>query len=230
MSDPAFRNQRTRFKNYSPPYADKVSFDPECPKEGVHPRGGVPSRKNERVVSFWTKGEYAAITLFEATPAILSYRERPERLRMRRGPKWYAYTPHFEVRTASGVSYVELSAAGKPVTERQHLIGAMAFAALASRGISFVELPHYRVRANPRFNDALTLMRYLSVQPGSARVIRATDALADGPETIAAVEERSGVSHGHLFAMLRTGTLEFREHGPIGLSTRIAIATGRAKK
>jgi hypothetical protein len=229
MSTSAFRNQRTRFRNYSPPYADKVTFDRDHPLEGVRPRGGVPSRKNGRLVDFWTKGEYAAITLFESTPGILSYRERPERLRMRRGPRWYTYTPHFEVRTAGGVYYVELSAAGAPVTGSQQLIGSMAFAALTARGIGFVELAHYRVRANPRFNDALTLMRYLSVKPGTERMIRATDALAGGPDTIAGVEKRSGVSHGYLFAMLRTGTLEFRENGPIGLSTRIAVATGRAK-
>jgi hypothetical protein len=92
-----FRNQRVRFKNYSPPYGVKVLFDPERPSEGTKPRGGVPSRKNGRVVRFWTPGELDAIVLFEASSAVLAYEERPELLHFRDGPRWYGYVPHFRV-------------------------------------------------------------------------------------------------------------------------------------
>lgn len=228
MSAQAFRNQRAGFRNYSPPYADKVDFDPARPKEGVPPRGGVPIRKNGRTVPFWTKGELAAIFLFEATPAIDDFAARPERLRFRSGPNWLTYTPHFSVRVNQRTFIVELSAAGCPVTSRQSAVASFAHASFAARGIGFVELSHAVVRAKPRFTDALKLMRYLSVVPGEADVIRATDALAAGPLPFSETMDRSGLGQGQLLALVRTRRIMMASGGPISPDTRLVLPGGRS--
>ena len=220
----AFRNQRSRFYNYSPPYGDKVVFDNAVPGEGTAPRGGLPSRKNGRVVGFWDMHEYAALVLFEATPGIRTYEERPERLKFRDGPRWLFYVPHFLVSLASGPAIVELSSSGAPVTPRQQAIAFAAQAHYASRGIRFVEIAHSVIRAKPRAADAHVIMRYLSVTPSATDLQLASDALSGGPATVAQVEQASGVSHGRLFAMVRLGDLETAGPGPVGLSSMIARA------
>jgi hypothetical protein len=229
MKKPAFRNQRVRFRNYSPPYADKVTFDPATPSIGVRPRGGVPSRKNGRVISFWTPGEYAAIVLFEAFQDILSYEERPERVMLRDGPSWFTYVPHFVIRTASGSAIVELSAQGGPRTDRQARVAELARGHYAAKRVGFVELPHFAVRAKPRATGALRLMRYLSVTPSTAEVLRASDVLSLGTQTIAEVETRSEVSHGRLLAMLRTGVIRAAAPGPIDLDLPVSLTSGEAR-
>lgn len=223
MNATPFRNQRTRFRNYSPPYAEKVVYDPDRPQVGVSPRGGVPSRKNGRTVFFWTRAEMAAIFLFEATPGIEGFTERPEHFRFRVGANWLTYTPHFEVQVGGRRFTVELSATGAPVTARQTAVAACAHAYLSSKGIGFVELSHTIVRAKPRFTDALKLMRYLSVTPDECDVIRATDALAAGPLPISRVTERSGIGQGQLLAMVRTRRVALAENRPISPDTNLAL-------
>ena len=229
MTKSSFRNQRVRFRNYSPPYADKVTFDPATPGVGVRPRGGVPSRKNGRVVSFWTPGEYAAIVLFEAFPEILSYEERPERLMLRDGPSWFTYVPHFIVNVARGPAIVELSAQGAPRTERQARVAELARGHYAGKGVHFVELPHFAVRAKPRATDALTLMRYLSVKPSTAELLRASDILSLGTQTIGEVAARSVVSQGRLLAMLRTGDIRAAAPGRVNAALPVSLPIGEIR-
>ena len=219
----AFRNQRTRFHNYSPPYGDKVVYDPAFPSVGTPPRGGLASRKNGRVVGFWDMREYAAVVLFEATPAILSFEERPERLKFRDGPSWLFYVPHFIVHRTSGPAIVELSASGRAITERQQAVAWAAKAHYASRGIRFVEIAHTVIRAKPRATAAHAIMRYLSVTPSSTDVQLVYDALSKGPATVARVEDASGVSHGRLLAMVRLGELELLGNGPVGFDSMLAL-------
>ena len=219
-----FRNQRTRFHNYSPPYGDKAVFDSSVQDGGTAPRGGSFSRKNGRVVDFWDMREHAALVLFEATPAILGYEERPERLKFRDGPSWLFYVPHFIVHRASGPAIVELSASGRAVTARQQAVAWAAKAHYASVGVRFVEIAHSVIRANPRAADAHAIMRYRSVNPSATDVQLAYDALSGGPATVARVEEASGVSHGRLLAMVRLGELEIVGSGPVGRGSTIARA------
>ena len=219
-----FRNQRARFHNYSPPYGDKAVFNPNAPDVGTPPRGGFASRKNGRVVGFWDMREYAALVLFEATPAILGFEERPERLKFRDGPSWLFYVPHFIVHRANGPAIIELSASGHAVTERQQAVACAAKAHYASRAIRFVEIAHTAIRGNPRAADAHAIMRYRSVNPSATDVQLAYDALSGGPATVARVEEASGVSHGRLLAMVRLGELEIVGSGPVGRGSTIARA------
>jgi hypothetical protein len=228
MTKPSFRNQRVRFRNYSPPYGDKVTFDPATPSVGVRPRGGVPSRKNGRVVSFWTPGEYAAIVLFEAFSNIRSYEERPERLMLRDGPSWFRYVPHFLVNLGNGPVIVELSSLGAPKSGRQACVAKLARGHYANRGIRFVEMPHFAIRAKPRATDALTLMRYLSVEPNTGDLLRTADILGSGTKTIAEVEALSGVSRGRLLAMLRTGAIRSVAPGRVDGHLVVSLPVGEA--
>ena len=221
-----FRNQRVRFKNYSPPYGEKVLFDPECPSEGVRPRGGVPSRKNGRAMRFWTPGERDAIILFEASSAVLAYEERPELLRFRDGPHWYRYVPHFRVTLAKTTVYVELSAVGAPSTPRQEMVAEFMRSHCAAIGARFVELPHRTVRGALRRLDALLLVRPLFRVVSEADILRAQDAVADGASTVDEVEALSGVQHLRLFAMVRSGELELDGPGPVSGGSRIRRGFG----
>ena len=223
MDEKAFRNQRVRFRNHSPPYGDKVTWDPDSPGQGVRPRGAVPSRKNGRTVNFWTTQEYDAIVLFEASPDVAEYEERPARLLFRDGPRWYAYVPHFQVALESGRRVVvELSATGKPVTPRQDLVAEMVRGHLAAQGIRFVELPHWVMRARPRAADARKLLRPLLRQPSDLEVMKAIDVVAAAPAPLAEVEERSGIAAPLLLAMVRSGSLVMQGRGPIGPGTLLS--------
>ena len=222
-----FRNQRVRFKNYSPPYGEKVLFDPECPSEGVRPRGGVPSRKNGRAVRFWTSGERDAIILFEASSTILAYEERPELLRFRDGPHWYRYVPHFRVTLAKTTVYVELSAAGTPSTPRQELVAEFMRSHCAAIGVRFVELPHRTIRAASHRLGALLLVRPLFRAVSEADILRVQDAVAGGASTIDEVEAVSGVPHLRLFAMVRSGELELDRSSPVSGGSRVRRALGK---
>lgn len=124
----AFRNQRTRFHNPSPPYGEKT-LD--------HPRWLFPSRKLGRQVMCWTKGEYRAVVAFEtASPTVVrSYEERPELVMLRDGPDWYRYTPSFMVDLRSGPIIVELSTLGAPKSQRQLILANLAYDHFAQRGI-----------------------------------------------------------------------------------------------
>ena len=214
-----FRNQRTRFRNYSPPYGDKAVYDRFYPSAGVPPRGGFPSRRNGRLVDFWDPREYAAIILFETAPGIRAYEERPERLQLRDGPSWHFYVPHFRLETDRGPVVVELSASGAPATPQQEIVADMARAHYATRGTRFVGISHTVIKEKSRAADAHALLRYLSVQPSESDAILAADALADGCVTVADVQRKSGVSHGRLLALVRSGELAISGRGPVGQSS-----------
>ena len=223
-----FRNQRTRFRNYSPPYGDKAVYDRFFLSEGVRPRGGFPSRRNGRLVDFWDPREYAAIILFETAPCIRAYEERPERLQLRDGPSWYFYVPHFRLETDQGPVVVELSASGAPANLRQEIVADMARAHYATRGIRFVGISHTVIKEKSRAADAHALLRYLSVQPSGSDAILASDALADGGVTVADVQRMSDVSHGRLLALVRSGELAIAGRGPVGQSSALARPGFRA--
>lgn len=225
MSQSAFRNQRPGFRNYSPPYGDKATFDPKTPSEGVRPRGRFPSRKNGRAVGFWTMPEFRAIALLEAFPTIVSYEERPERVQFRDGGSWLAYVPHFAVRLADGDAIVELSTDGAPRNVRQAAVAGMARDHHAVRGVRYVELSHDVVRARPRWTEALTLMRYLSVEPTEMDVLTVKDILDHGPSAVRDVERTTGVGHARLFAMVRLGFVGMARPGPLSQSTVLMPGT-----
>ena len=217
-----FRNQRTRFHNYSPPYGDKVVYDRFSPFEGVRPRGGFPSRRNGRLVDFWDPREYAAIILFETAPGIRVYEERPERLKLRDGPSWYFYVPHFRIETDLGPVVVELSADGTPATPKQEIVADLARAHYETRGIRLVGISHSVIKQKARADDAHALLRYLSVMPTGPDAILASDALASGTATVAEVQRASGVSHGRLLALVRSGELAIVSKGPVGQASVLA--------
>ncbi len=164
----AFRNQRVRFRNPSPPYAEKTL---------EHPRWFFPSRKTGRQVLCWTVGEYRAAVAFEtASPTLIeAYEERPELVVLRDGPDLYRYVPSFSVVTRDGETVVELSAGGAPGTPRQALIARLAQAHFARRGVHYAQIPHGMLRAQPRAGAAGLLVRYLSVVPTAAEVMQARD-------------------------------------------------------
>lgn len=220
MSKTAFRNQRPRFRNYSPPYGDKKTWDADT-RIGVPPRGGAPSPKNGRVVAFWTIHEYRAFVLLEACPEVLDFEERPERVAFRDGPRWYSYVPHFRVALDGAAAILELSAEGEPRTPRQMLVADFARAHYARRGIRFIELAHRAVRAQPRFTDALRLTRLLLRPLGNIELLKAKDAVANGPVPLAAAEEATGISRPRLLAMVRTGALALAGPGPITGATLV---------
>jgi hypothetical protein len=215
-TDKPFRNQRSRFHNYSPPYGDKATYNRAEPSEGIAPRGGFPSRRNNRLIDFWDKREYAAIVLFEATHGIRAYEERPERLKLRNGPSWFFYVPHFWIQTDRGQVIVELSANGAPATARQEIVAELARAHYARQGTRYVEISNRTIGTKSRAADAHALLHYLSVQPSKHDAILASDALAVGPATVNEVEAASGVSHGRLLALVRQGKLVILGEGPIG--------------
>lgn len=199
MTNQPFRNQPVRFRNLSPPYANK-SLD--------NPRGYFPSRKNSRQIAFWDLRELNFITLAESSAAILSYEERPELIQMRAGAAWFDYVPHFRVVLPSGPVFVELSHAGKPSTPKQTTVATLARAKFKADRHRFVELSHAEVRARPLLSNATLLTRYLSTEVQEEQMLHARDVLARGPARVRDVEVASGVSHARLFAMARRGDLK----------------------
>nr|WP_294524585.1 hypothetical protein [uncultured Rhodopila sp.] len=219
----AFRNQRDRYPNLAAPYDNKPTFDPDDPDDGTPPRGGMPSVKTGRTVGFWDLREHAAIVLFETTPEVLWYEERPERIRFRDDTEWLTYVPSFSVRTEGGYSMVELSTCGKPRGVREQTVAEFARAYYAARGIRYVELSHALVAAVPRATRAYGILRYLSVKVPDADVLKATDVLLRGPAPIDHVEREAGVSHQRLIAMACRGILRLHGDGPVRRDTVIGL-------
>jgi hypothetical protein len=215
MSQKAFVNQRPRYQNLSPPYAEK-SLD--------NPRGYFPSRKNSRQIAFWNMREYNFIVLAESSAAILAYEERPDLLQMRAGPAWYRYVPHFRVDLQSGPVYVELSHRGKPSTHRQQVVATLARAQFRADRKRFVELSHADVRSKPRLSNASLLTRYLSMEVSDEQALHARDVLARGPAPMREVEAASGVSHGRLLHMALGGGLALNTRDAITRETLISLS------
>ena len=209
-----FRNQRTRFHNYSPPYAEKTLDNP---------RGYFPSRKNGRKVSFWDLRELKFITLAEASPSILSYEERPELVTMRHGPSWYRYVPHFLVVMRSGPAFVELSHSGKPATVRQERVATLARAKFAVDRHRFVELSHAEVRPRPGQANPGLLVRYLSTAVTEEQSLQVRDVLAGGGATIRDVEAASGASMARILSMVLAGDLEMTGCDAITRDSVVAV-------
>jgi len=214
MSKPPFRNQRARFRNLSPPYAEKTLDNP---------RGYFPSRKNGRQILFWDLRELKFIGLLEASSVIVGFEERSELLEMRCGPSWYRFVPHFRVMLPGGPVFVELSHHGKPSTGKQEAVAALARAKFAVDRQPFAEISHAEVRALPRQKNAALLIRYLSTTVSERQELQARDVLAGGPAPMRDVEAASDVSHAHLLAMVRRGDLGLATREPITRESRISL-------
>ena len=215
MTKQPFRNQRVRFRNLSPPYANK-SLE--------NPRGLFPSRKNSRQIAFWDLRELNFIMLAESDVGILSYEERPELIQMRAGPAWFHYVPHFRVVLESGPVFVELSHKGKPSTPAQLAVATLARALFKANRHPFVELSHSVVRACPRLSNAKVLVRYLSTSVQEMQALHARDVLALGPAPVHHVEAASGVSHARLFAMVLRGDLKLVTRDAFSRDSWIALS------
>jgi len=212
----AFRNQRNRFRNPSPPYGEKTL---------ERPRWLFPSRKLGRQVLCWTAGEFRAVVAFEtASPAVIrSYEERPELVQLRDGADWYRYTPSFMVILRSGPVVVELSALGAPKNRRQVTVANLAYDHFARRGIRYVEIAHSKLHAQPRAKGADLLVRYLATITTPMEVLQARDVLTETPASIARVEMAAGIRRERLIAMVQRGELELIGSPPFTMESFLAI-------
>lgn len=216
----AFRNQRPQYWRLTSPYADK-------PVDNA--RGLFPSRKCECQIHFWSWQELNFIKLAEATPAVVRYEARPERIMLRDGPDWFAYVPSFAVHLGGRSVTVELSHLGRPLGSRKEHVARLARGHYRSQNIGFAEIAHTVVRARTRMHNANLLMRYLSVMPHEGDLIRVHDVLWNGPRSITDVAEQSGVSSGRLLAMVRMGELAVVKPGAVTPATLVSMPGARGK-
>ncbi len=117
-------------------------------------RGKFPSRKNGRMVHHEGMLELAAVYLFEASPAIDSYREQPKQITYPDGDRVRKYTPDFELILKDGsIVWVEV----KPLSSQahddvKHKLKQVAMH-MSRSGITYVVLDDHVLRQEPRLSN-----------------------------------------------------------------------------
>jgi hypothetical protein len=215
----------------TPPNGRRIS-----PSGGIV-RGKFPSRKNARMVHHRGLLELDAIYLFETSPLIANFQERPGALSYPHGARLRRYTPAFELLLRSGETImVEVMYADglKEAPRRERLDHIESH--LRRLGVNFAVLTDDVVRLEPRLSTLKGIYR-LALQrqaldpqthrgpPSAAAAAVATASIAAClPAPLDALPPLLAPTGINAFSLLLGGFLRCSLDAPVGPSTTVHLS------
>jgi len=198
-------------------------------RRGVSPSGGIvrgkfPSRKNARMVYHDGLLTLDAMYLFETSPLIRAYREKPLSIRYPDGARLRRYTPAFEVelrnRDTILVDVRPLRSIAQP--EARHRLECVQ-AHLQRSGVPFVVLTEESLHIEPRLSALKWLYHQGAGRPPSAHAaaVAAATLVSSLPASMRATVALLAPTGVDLFSLLVSGLLTCSLDTPMSLSTSI---------
>jgi hypothetical protein len=196
-------------------------------------RGKFPSRKNARMVFHRGLLELDAIYLFETSPLIESYRERPVRVLYPDGGQLRGYTPPFEVALRGGEKVlVELQYArpaqhvGAPQEPAKSHRRERLAAHLLRSGTRWIALTDLELRGQPRLTVLKDIYRQAPRNIPTAHAAAAAVASIQAflPERFDVVALRLAPTGVDIYSLLLGGFLTCSLDAPLTRETSIHLS------
>lgn len=216
----------------------RPTFTDTRERRGIRAAGGIvrgkfPSRKNARMIHHRGMLELDAIYLFETSPLIVSYRERPFRLRYPDGAELRSYTPAFELVLRSGEAvFVEVRYWRQPLDTHAsqdlmeiHGLGQVA-AHLRRSATPLVLLTDQVVRVQPRLAALKSIYRHAprGIPSAAAATAAAASLQTLLPNRIDVVTERLAPTGVDVYSLLLSGLLICALDASVTQSTTVHLS------
>ena len=180
--------------------------------------------------TWFTLPQRDLICLLAVDPGVRAFDVRPFTLRLPIDAKQFDHTPDFRIFRAGEQAIVDITRPPNPEKdEHRELIARAVAHECAAKGYRYYRIEPSQIRTQPRFDNALEILRFKSIRPSEEFVFRTVEVLSrtGGVATIGMlVDALGGDPVPELYALCLYRILELDMDHELSDNTRVHLLAG----